>query len=116
MIQERVMFGRGNERVVAEQLARKSVLRGFALKVLTAQGADIYQLGDQIDHLHPATRKHWWESKHNATPKEVWQTLVELQLEDHSGSIKCETVPIVDPRSKRETGKVRFLWSRAAEE
>lgn len=109
MIQERVMFGRVNERVVAEQLARKSVLRGFALEVLTAQGADIYQLGDQIDHLHPITRKHWWESKTNATPKEAWQALVELQLEDVS--VRCETVPMVDS----PTGKVRFLWSRSRE-
>ena len=114
MIQERVMFGRGNERVVQEQLSRKSVLRGFALEVLDTKGADIYQVRDRIDQLHPLAPKHWWERKTNVTPKEVWQTLVELQLEDVS--IKCETVPIVGPRSGKETGRVRFLWSRAAEE
>jgi hypothetical protein len=113
MQQERVMVGVVSERVVDERLvARKALMRGFALEVLDAQGADIYQLGAKIDKLHPVTRKHWWDSRNNATPKEVWQTLVELQLDDRSGSIKCETVMGKDKHGKP---KARFLWSRTTE-
>ena len=113
------MFGRVGERVFGkpsedELLARKAVLRGFALEALDAFGAgDVYRIRDRIDQLHPLKPKHWWESKTNATPKEIWQTLVELQL--GNVSIKCDSVPIIDSRTGKETGRSTFLWSRAEE-
>ena len=114
MTLERVMFGRVSDKVADERQARKSVLRGFAIQALDALvvGSDLYQVRDKINELHPLNPEHWWESKTNATPKEVWQTLVVLQLEDIP--IKCETVVQTDRRSGRQTA--RFLWSRSREE
>jgi hypothetical protein len=120
LIEQQKMFGKVGERVFGkpsegEQLARKSILRGFTLEVLDTFGTgDVYQIRDGIDQLHPLNPKHWWDSKTNATPKEIWQTLFMMQFEE--GSVGCDPVPIVDPHTGKETGKVRFLWSRAIEE
>ncbi len=96
--------------IIDERLARKNILRGFVLESLEAIGVgDLYQIRERIDQLHPVTRKHWWESKNNATPKEVWQTLVELQLGDIH--LKCETIDGDIDSNK----PARFLWSREEE-
>jgi hypothetical protein len=120
IIEQQKMFERVGKRVFDkpsedERVVRKAVLRGFALEALDAFGAgDVYQIRDRIDQLHPLTRKHWWDSKTNATPKEVWQTLFMMQFEE--ANVGCDPVPIVEPRIGKETEKVRFLWSRTREE
>jgi len=103
MTLEQGVFGRIGERVlykpgVDEWLARKRVVSDYTLEALgEVQTGDIYQIRDAIFARH----------KTKATPKEVWQALVELQLEDVH--IECETVVGTDGNGKP---KARFLWSR----
>ncbi len=122
MAQERAIFGRVSEKVLpihrdsaAERLAKKTVLRGFALEALDTLGvgSDVYQVRDKIDALHPLKPKHWRERKTRSVP-EVWQTLFMLQFE--KGTVRCDPVLEIDPRSGKETGKSTFLWSRIHEE
>lgn len=116
------MFGRLGERVfrrpnveVEEAVDKKSVLHEYVLEAIDTMGkGDVYQLRDKIDQLHPVTRKHWWDSRINATPKEVWQTLFMMQFEE--STVGCDPVPIIDPCTEKETGRVRFVWSRKTEE
>lgn len=116
MQQERVIFGKVNEKIlrkpsVEEGLVRKSVLRRFALEAIDTLGVgEVSQLRGKIDELHPLARKHWWDSKTQATPREVWQTLLVLQFD---GFVTCKTVTRVSPRSGKQTAT--FLWSRMPE-
>jgi hypothetical protein len=91
------MVGIVSERAVDERLARKRVVSGYALEALgEVQAGDVYQITDVIVARHQA----------KATPREVWQALVELQLKDTH--IECKTVD-GDLNSNKPA---RFLWSR----
>ena len=116
-MQERAIFGFGRigERVfplrrdrAAEVDAIKKLLSVYSLEAIDAFGvADVYQVKEKIAEFHPKPG-HRWNRKTRSTP-EVWQALLELQF---AGVLNCDTVPEIDPRTGRETGKARFLWSR----
>ena len=127
MAQERVILGFGRVPIVealkgaahrfsteerARRLAKqKSELRGYALEAIDTYGViDVYDVREVITDLLP-NPGHRSNRKAPAVPQ-VWQALLELQ---RAGVLNCDTVPEIDPHTGKETGKVRFLWSRTTE-